>query len=102
MMGRRGRKSGSNIFHIASPSEIWVSASIIPFIIHLRNGFICKLISIPVTQILWHSSKQVMFDGEIEKRSIIVGLPVKTDGHPDAAHDLQIFFVDNRCADSRG
>ena len=46
--------------------------------------------------------KQVMFNREIEKRSIIVSLPVKTDGYPDAAHDLQIFFVDNRRADSRG
>jgi hypothetical protein len=43
-----------------------------------------------------------MFDGEIEKRSIIVSLPVKTDGHPEARHDLQVFFVDNRCAEPRG
>jgi hypothetical protein len=37
MMGLRGKNSGSSIRHIASLSEICVSASMIPFIVHLHS-----------------------------------------------------------------
>ena len=47
-------------------------------------------------------SKQFMLHRKIEKTREIINLTVKTDGYPGAHHDLQIFFVDNRCAESRG
>jgi hypothetical protein len=43
-----------------------------------------------------------MLHRKIEKAREIVNLPVETDGHPGSHHDLQVFFVNNGRAESRG
>src|SRR5438034_10510358 len=78
-IGRRGCIATSIILHIASPSEIWVSASIIPFMLYyLRILLYCSPRGESSVAYFESSSKQFMFDREIEKDTVPVGgLPVK-------------------------